>query len=213
MRFDAYRFVGTLVFLGLMVAPLTAGAQTASDRVTEQKIETACIKLAALITEQMQKTGVPGIAIAIVYRNKAIYLKGHGVRDVGTRQPVDPDTVFQLASVSKPLGSTVIAGLVGDGIVKWDDPIIKYDPDFAMDNPYLTRNVTIRDMYSHRSGLHDHAGDLLEDMGYNRGGSVSLTVCSDGQQISFTVRLHQFRCNRRWRRGGKSRRQDVGRDL
>jgi len=168
MRFDAYRFVATLVFLGLMLAPLTAGAQTASDRVTEQKIETACIQLEALITEEMQKTGVPGIAIGIVFRDKAIYLKGHGVRDVGTRQPVDPDTVFQLASVSKPLGSTVIAGLVGDGIVKWDDPIIKYDPDFAMDNPYLTRNVTIRDMYSHRSGLHDHAGDLLEDMGYNR---------------------------------------------
>src|SRR5215510_7779744 len=168
MSFDVYRLVGPLVLLGLVLAPLTAGAQTASDRVTEQKIETAWIQLEALITEEMQKTGVPGIAIAIVFRDKAIYLKGYGVRDVGTRQPVDPDTVFQLASVSKPLGSTVIAGLVSDGIVKWDDPIIKYDPDFAMDNPYLTRNVTIRDMYSHshRSGLHEHAGDLLEDMDY-----------------------------------------------
>src|SRR5215510_506158 len=170
MSFDVYRLVGPLVLLGLVLAPLTAGAQTASDRVTEQKIETAWIQLEAPITEEMQKTGVPGIAIAIVYRDKPIYLKGYGVRDVGTRQPVDTDTVFQLASVSKPLGSTVIAGLVSDGVVKWDDPIIKYDPAFEMDTPYVTRNVTIRDMYSHRSGLYDRAGDLLEDMGYDRAG-------------------------------------------
>jgi CubicO group peptidase (beta-lactamase class C family) len=196
-----------------MLAPLTVRAQRASDHVTEEKVEAAWIQLEALITEEMQKTGVPGIAIGIVYRDKPIYLKGYGVRDVGTSYPVDADTVFQLASLSKPLGSTVIAGLVSDGVVKWDDPIIKYDPGFEMDTPYLTRNVTISDMYSHRSGLHDHAGDLLEDMGYARGHSLSLAVCSDGQQVSFTVRLHQFRRNRRWRRGGKSRGQDVGRDL
>jgi CubicO group peptidase (beta-lactamase class C family) len=170
MRFDAYRLVGALVLLGLMLAPLTVRAQRASDHVTEEKVEAAWIQLEALITEEMQKTGVPGIAIGIVYRDKPIYLKGYGVRDVGTSYPVDADTVFQLASLSKPLGSTVIAGLVSDGVVKWDDPIIKYDPGFEMDNPYLTRNVTIRDMYSHRSGLHDHAGDLLEDMGYDRAG-------------------------------------------
>src|SRR5262245_19164453 len=68
MRFDAYRLVGTLVLLALMLAPLTAGAQTASDRVTEEKVEAAWIQLQALITEEMKKTGVPGIAIAIVYR-------------------------------------------------------------------------------------------------------------------------------------------------
>src|SRR5215510_10432952 len=170
MRFDAYRLVGPLVLLGLMLAPVTARAQTASVRVTEERIEAAWIQLETLITEEMQKTGVPGIAIGIVYRDKPIYLQGYGVRDVGKSDPVDADTVFQLASVSKPLGSTVIAGLVSDGVVKWDDPIIKHDPGFEMDTPYVTRNVTIRDMYSHRSGLYDHAGDLLEDMGYDRAG-------------------------------------------
>src|SRR5580765_4181716 len=99
----------------------------------------------------MQKTVVPGLAIGIVYRDTPIYLKGYGVRDVGTSYPVDADTVFQLASLATPLGSTVIAGLVSDGVIKWDDPIIKYDPGFEMDTPYLTRNVTIGDMYSHRS--------------------------------------------------------------
>ena len=170
MRFNGYRVVRALVLLGLVFAPRTAQAQSASDGVTEEKVKAALIQLETLITEEMKKTGVPGIAIGIVYRDKPIYLKGYGLREVGTSHPVDADTVFQLASVSKPLGSTVIAGLVSDGVVKWDDPIIKYDPGFEMDTPYVTRNVTIRDMYSHRSGLHDHAGDLLEDMGYDRAG-------------------------------------------
>ena len=168
MRFDGYRLVRALVLLGLWLPPLTTQAQPASNAVTEEKVKAAWIQLETLITAEMQKTGIPGIAIGIVYRDKPIHLKGYGVRDVGKSYPVDADTVFQLASVSKPLGSTVIAGLVSDGIVKWDDPISKYDPGFEMDTPYLTRNVTIGDMYSHRSGLYDHAGDLLEDMGYGR---------------------------------------------
>ena len=168
MKFDGYRLVRTLVLLGLALAPLTAQAQPASDGVTEEKVKAAWTRLETLITEEMQKTGVPGIAIGIVYRDKLIYLEGYGVREVGKSDPVDAETVFQLASVSKPLGSTVIAGLVSDGVVKWDAPIIKYDPGFEMDAPYVTGNVTSRDMYSHRSGLYDHAGDLLEDMGYDR---------------------------------------------
>lgn len=76
--------------------------------------------------------------------------------------------MFQLTSVSKPLGSTVLAGLVGDRLVKWDDRIIDHDPGFQMHDPYATATLTIRDLYSHRSGLPDHAGDLLEDMGYDR---------------------------------------------
>jgi CubicO group peptidase (beta-lactamase class C family) len=135
-----------------------------------EKVKAALTQLETLIMDEMQKTGVPGIAAGVVYRDKPIYLKGFGRRGTGKSAPVDADTVFQLASLSKPLGSTVIAGLVSDGIVKWDAPIIKYDPGFAMDDPCVTRKVTIRDMYSHRSGLYEHAGDLLEDMGYDRAG-------------------------------------------
>lgn len=90
------------------------------------------------------------------------------MREAGKSDPVDADTVFQLASVSKPLGSTVIAGLVGDRMVKWDDRIIDHDPGFQMHDPSVTAALTIRDTYAHRSGLPDHAGDLLEDMGYDR---------------------------------------------
>ncbi|HEY9845736.1 MAG TPA: serine hydrolase, partial [Candidatus Caenarcaniphilales bacterium] len=112
--------------------------------------------------------GVPGMAIAVVHKDQVVYLKGFGVREAGKSNPVNPDTVFQLASVSKPIASTVVAGVVGDGLVKWDDPVIKHDPGFEMREPYVTREVTLRDLFSHRSGLPDHAGDELEDMGFDR---------------------------------------------
>jgi Beta-lactamase class C and other penicillin binding proteins len=81
---------------------------------------------------------------------------------------VDADTVFQLASVSKPIGSTVVAELVGEGKITWDSKLSALDPTFEMFDPWVTREITVRDMYAHRSGLPDHAGDLLEDIGFTR---------------------------------------------
>lgn len=75
------------------------------------------------VLEGMQKTGVPGVAIRIVYRNKVIYLPGFGVRKIGEPEAIDAQTIFQLASVSKPIASTLVAALVGDGLVSWDDRI------------------------------------------------------------------------------------------
>lgn len=136
--------------------------------VTPDKIKTALSGLEKLTADLLKKTSVPGLAIAVVYQDQVVYAKGFGVREAGKPDPVDADTVFQLASVSKPLASTVIAGLVGDRVVKWDDRIIDHDPGFQMHDPAVTAALTIRDMYAHRSGLPDHAGDVLEDMGYDR---------------------------------------------
>ena len=137
-------------------------------RVTPQRIQRAVAALDSITRNIQRKTGVPGIAIAVVHNDKVVYLKGFGVRKAGTSQRVDADTVFELASVSKPVGAAVIAGAVGRGVVKWTDPLQKYIPGFALSDPYVSRTVTIADMYAHRSGLPDHAGDLLEDLGYNR---------------------------------------------
>jgi CubicO group peptidase (beta-lactamase class C family) len=95
-------------------------------------------------------------------------MQGSGVREVGREARVDPDTVFQLASVSKPIGSTLVAALVGDGVVSWDDPIVEHEPGFALADPWVTSQVTLRDMYAHRSGLPEYAGDLLEDLHFSR---------------------------------------------
>ncbi|MFL5706680.1 MAG: serine hydrolase domain-containing protein, partial [Ktedonobacteraceae bacterium] len=136
--------------------------------VTREQVLAALPKLEQLAQETLKKTGIPGMAITVVYQDEVLYLKGFGARKAGEHQPVDADTVFQLASMSKPIASTVMAGVVGDGQVTWDDPISKHDPAFQMDNPYVSREVTLRDMFCHRSGLPDHAGDRLEDMGFDR---------------------------------------------
>jgi CubicO group peptidase (beta-lactamase class C family) len=111
---------------------------------------------------------VPGVAVGVVYKDKVIYAKGFGVREVGKPGAIDSDTVFLLASVSKPIASTVVAKLVGNGVVRWDDPARRHNPAFALRDPYVTEHTTIADLLSHRSGLHTGAGDLLEDLGFDR---------------------------------------------
>lgn len=150
-----------------LLAPRTLLAQ-AVPAPARRNVEDTLLDLDRVARQSMERTGVPGMAIAVVYRDRAIYLKGFGVRRTGSPDAVDADTVFPLASVSKPIASTVVAALVGDGLVAWDDPIIRHDPGFVMYDPWVTRQVTLRDMFAHRSGLPDHAGDALEDMGFDR---------------------------------------------
>lgn len=104
----------------------------------------------------------------LVYDDKVQYLNGFGVRKVGSPGKVDVKTVFQLASLSKPVATTVVAGLVGKDVVTWEDPVIKHYPGFALHNAYTTENATLADMMAHRSGLPDHFGDLLESLGYDQ---------------------------------------------
>jgi CubicO group peptidase (beta-lactamase class C family) len=157
------------VLLLPVLALLPAGAHpAAADGVTPASVQAAVAQLDTIATQALARTGVPGMAIAVVYQDQVIYLKGFGVREVGKPATVDADTVFQLASVSKPVASTVVAGLVGDGLVTWDDRIVDHDPAFQMYDPWVTSQVTLRDMFAHRSGLPDHVGDLLEDIGYGR---------------------------------------------
>jgi CubicO group peptidase (beta-lactamase class C family) len=157
---------GLLAPLPALAVPPTLASPT--PVLPRQQVEAALPQLQKLAEDAMQRTGIPGMAIAVVYRDEIIYLEEFGVREAGKPEAVDPDTVFQLASMSKPIAATVVAALVGDGAVAWDDPIIRHDPGFEMYDSWVTRQVTLRDMFAHRSGLPDHAGDLLEDIGYNR---------------------------------------------
>jgi CubicO group peptidase (beta-lactamase class C family) len=151
----------------LLAAPFCVSAQQKSH-ITSEQVTHAIEELEKLAQEQIQKNAVPGLAIAVVFQDKVVYAKGFGVRDVNSKAPVDADTVFQLASLSKPIGSTVVAELVGEGKITWDSKLSLLDPAFAMFDPWVTHEITIRDMYAHRSGLPAHAGDLLEDLGFTR---------------------------------------------
>jgi CubicO group peptidase (beta-lactamase class C family) len=136
------------------------------------RVDDAVAKLDGLVDDLMKRTGIPGMAVAVVHGGKTVYAKGFGVRDASKGDAQDnrvgADTVFQLASVSKSVGATVIAHEVSDEVVSWDTPVVPKLPWFALNDPYVTGHVTIADLYSHRSGLPDHAGDKLEDLGYDR---------------------------------------------
>jgi CubicO group peptidase (beta-lactamase class C family) len=134
----------------------------------DNAIENAVGKLDGIADDLMKKSGIPGMAVAVVHGGKTIYAKGFGVKDVQTGEKVDPDTVFQLASLSKPISSTVVAQQVGTNKIGWDTPIVSKLPWFALSDPAVTKMVSVGDMFSHRSGLPDHAGDMLEDLGYDR---------------------------------------------
>jgi CubicO group peptidase (beta-lactamase class C family) len=135
---------------------------------SRQQVDTAVAALDGLVTDAMDRTGVPGVAVAVVYRDRVLSAQGYGVREAGQAGAVDADTVFQLASLSKPLASTVVAGVVGDGVVDFDDPVVASNPSFALRDPYVTQNATFADLLSHRSGLQTGSGDLLEDLGFDR---------------------------------------------
>ena len=103
-----WRLSAVLLFL----VTLAAQAAPAAD-VTPQSVKGALPELDKLVEQTLKKTGVPGMAIAVVCKDQVIHLKGFGVREAGKEERVDADTVFQLASVSKPMASTVLAALVG----------------------------------------------------------------------------------------------------
>jgi CubicO group peptidase (beta-lactamase class C family) len=162
----------TLTGLALLIA-LAALAwsppQPTSARTdTPEQVTAALAQLDTLAQDALARTGVPGLAIAVVYQDQVVYLKGFGVRDTTDPQPVDADTVFQIASMSKPIASTVVSAIVSDGLATWDDPLVKHDPGFQMYDPWVTSQVTLRDMFAHRSGLPGSAGEDLEDVGFDR---------------------------------------------
>ncbi|MEI9403791.1 serine hydrolase [Mesorhizobium argentiipisi] len=139
-----------------------------ADPVTPEQITVALPKLEALAQGAVADGAVPGLAIAVVHNDEVVFLKGFGHREAGKPETVDADTVFQIASLSKPVSATVVAALVSDGVVSWNSKIADLDPSFRLADPYPTSELTIRDLFSHRSGLPGTAGDDLEDIGYDR---------------------------------------------
>jgi CubicO group peptidase (beta-lactamase class C family) len=168
VRITAYPTNGSKRYLVDLVNQTEAQSVSCPNAVTEEKVEAALPQLEAMIDNAMSEGRTPGLAVGIVYKGQVVYLKGFGVREVGRPELVDPDTVFQLASVSKAISSTIVSSLVSDGTVKWDDPVVKYDPGFELSNPTVTPEVTIGDFFAHRSGLPGLAGNDLEAVGYKR---------------------------------------------
>ncbi|MDP3563604.1 MAG: serine hydrolase [Methanoregula sp.] len=115
------------------------------------------------------RSGVPGMAVAIVKDDRVVYLRCFGIKNITTKEPITPDTRFQLASISKSITSAMIASMVGNGDLSWDDPVASINPGFVLSDPYVSSHATFRDLLSHRSGLPEYGGDDLQyGFGYTR---------------------------------------------
>lgn len=133
----------------LVVVALTA---TASSSLASQTREPFA-GFDAYMNAAIKTWKVPGMAIAIVRNDSVIYAKGYGVQDIGKGTPVDEKTIFAIGSSSKAFTSASIAMLVDEKKVDLDAQATKYLPGFQLADAYATREITVRDLLSHRSGL------------------------------------------------------------
>ena len=147
-----------IVLIAIQVIALT-GIRPATARSAAQS--DAPSDLDTYAARVLKDFEVPGLAVGIVKDGRLILAKGYGVRKIGEPTPVDEHTLFGIASNTKAFTAAALATLVDEGKIKWDDPVIKHMPSFQMYDPYVTREMTIRDLLTHRSGLGLGAGDLM----------------------------------------------------
>ena len=153
--------------LGALALPLFPAAPAAAA-LQAREVQAAVSRLPGFVRQFMARSGVPGVAVAVVYRDRLVYAEGFGVRHVVQGGAITADTVFQLASVSKPLSATVVAASMDRGQVGWDTPVAPLLPGFALIDPWVSRQVTIGDLFAHRSGLPGEFGNDLEPLGWDR---------------------------------------------
>jgi CubicO group peptidase (beta-lactamase class C family) len=146
----------------ILLAFSTIGATHAQTAAAPAAAAVApAFNLEADVTRVMKTFDVPGIAIAVVKDGKVVATQGFGVRKLGEPAKVDGKTLFEIASNSKAFTAAALAMLVDEGKLAWDDPVTKHLPDFQMYDAYVTHEMTVRDLLTHRSGLGLGAGDLL----------------------------------------------------
>jgi CubicO group peptidase (beta-lactamase class C family) len=139
----------------------SAAALTLSIVARAAQAPAAPPELDTFVARAMNTFEVPGLSLALVKDGRVLVAKGYGVRRLGEPAAVDARTLFGIASNTKAFTATALGLLVEEGRVQWDAPVIDYLPWFQMSDPYVTREMTVRDLLVHRSGLGLGAGDLL----------------------------------------------------
>ncbi|HXJ89265.1 MAG TPA: serine hydrolase [Candidatus Binatia bacterium] len=117
--------------------------------------------LNAYVARSMKTFDVPGMAVALVKDGKIVFAKGYGVRKLGDPTPVDEFTMFAIGSNTKAFTTAALATLIDQGKLSWDDRVYERLPGFVMYDPYVSHEMTIRDLLTHRSGMGLGEGDLL----------------------------------------------------
>ena len=175
-----------------LVFPYLLGAQIA---VADQ--EKILQHIEAYTQQVIQEWHIPGMALSIVKDDSVIYAKGFGEKALGKGAPVDEHTAFQIGSVSKSFTALLMAMLVDEGKVDWDDSIKTHLPDFEMYDPWVSHNLLVKDIMIHRTGLPYQSGTYIPCLGYERDDvyqmftlikpSTSLRTSYDYNNITFIV--------------------------
>ena len=154
-RLDEFGQRFQLVLLGMLA--LTCPVPGAAQPPTHEP----AARFTPLVDEVVARYHLPGIAVGVIENGRITFTRTVGTRAAGSGQPIDQDTLFKIASNSKAMTTALLARLVGQGKLAWDDPVTKYLPDFQMHDPWVTRHMRVADLLTHSSGLPEGGGDLM----------------------------------------------------
>lgn len=141
-----------LPFLLLPVL-LLSGPFSASVDARLQAQEDPLAGVDAFVARVLEEWDAPGLALAVVRGDSVILARGYGVKEVGRNDPLTEYSLFAVASTTKAFTAASLAMLVDEGMLSWDDRVIDLLPGFRLRDPWVTRELTVRDLLSHRSGL------------------------------------------------------------
>ncbi|MDD2584508.1 MAG: serine hydrolase domain-containing protein [Bacteroidales bacterium] len=152
------KFIGTILLFGFVaIMPLFAQDNEAILKNTTDYLQ-----------EVKAQWKIPGMAFAVVKDGEMIYSNGFGVKELGKSDPVDASTLFQIGSVSKSFTAAVMASLVEEEKVNWNDTVKNILPDFRMYDKWVEENLQVKDIMTHHSGLQGQLGTYIPNMGYER---------------------------------------------
>ena len=153
--------VRAAAFLLLLALAAPAGPRALAHEARAAKTSVPLAGLDDYVAGVMHEFDVPGVAVAVVKDGRVVLAKGYGVRRVGEPAAVDADTQFGIASNTKAFTCAALSILAEEGRLSWDDAVTKHLPGFRMNDPWATREVTVRDLVTHRAGLGLGQGDLM----------------------------------------------------
>lgn len=153
------RAAGRLLFVIVLAVGAAACVERPAD--ADNSADQSKAAFDAIVDDVMVRYQLPGLAVGIIEDGKVAYTRTAGELIAGSGRPVTPDTLFKIASNSKAMTTGVLARLVDAGKLQWNDPVIRYLPHFQMSDPWVTREMQVRDLLIHNSGLREGAGDLM----------------------------------------------------
>ncbi|RUO74871.1 serine hydrolase [Pseudidiomarina sediminum] len=154
MRYPSLKRTALTSIVAGMSLALSSIAAAEPSKISSEKIDATAARI-------MDAYSVPGMVIGIVEGDQVVFAKGYGVQEFGQQAPVTEQSLFKIASVTKNFTAAAVALLVDQGKVSWDDRVIDHIPEFRVEDPWITREFRVRDLFIHSSGLNLGAGDLM----------------------------------------------------